>query len=180
MEIRRLKIHVIIISFLVVLGLGTAARGYLYNTRVLDPLQRRLDEVPGAVEIMVAPARRVVQLAAGRSVQLSQIVPTVQDVLRSQGEGFALEILEEPGVRNLEALGKMMFAVEQAVALGTFEELEPKLQQIAADFGQRLVLAVDRNYVYIQLSDEQGYVNRVISRGGAAAVPTIPVTGVSR
>lgn len=177
---RRIQVHIVLISFLVVLVVGTAARSYFHSTRVVEPLRASIAAVPGVTQVQMAPSQNgVVQIAVARDARLAEVIPAVQTMLQSYGGQFGLEVLENPSQRGREALRRIMFVVEEAIVQGSFVAMETQVEQIAQEFDQELMLAVDRNYVYLQLRDGHGYINRVISRDNGPVVSSAALGEVS-
>jgi predicted RNA-binding protein Jag len=125
-----------------------------------------VEAVPGVAEVNLVPGEQVVKIALHQSAYLSEIVPLVQKSLAAFGGQFTLELMDEPTAEQRDALRRMMFVVEEAILQGSFQDMEALLQEMAQEYGQELTLAVDRSYVYIQLRDGEGHLNRVIGRGG--------------
>jgi len=180
MEIRRIKVHIVLISFILMLILGIAARSFFHTTRVVEPLQRSIEAVPGVSQVTLVQSGhgQAVRIALKEDARLAETLPAVQQILQAYGGHFALEILDNPTFKAREALRRMMFVVEEAVAQGGFQVMEEEISEIAREFGQELILAMDRSYIYLQLNDTEGCLRRVTSRGSADTVRTVAGTEV--
>lgn len=180
MEFRRLKVHVVLIIFAVVLMLGLLGQYFLHQKQVLEPMMAQVAGVDGVQEATLSRRKQktVVSVFLDDDADLAETMAAVQHVLYSYGKEFALELLDDPSPTSLRAFQKMMFVLEEAVIQGNFREMETQLSQIADEFGQEMVLSLDRSYIYVQLKDGAGQLSRVISRGESAGVNTVDVSEV--
>ena len=181
MEIRRLKVHVVLIAFGAFLVLGLLGQNFLHQRQVVQPMMEQVAAVDGVQEAALSRGRRggVVRIFLDDNADLAETISAVQHILRSYGSGYVLELLDNPTPDARRALQEMMFVIEEAVVQGNFREMETLLHEIAEDFGQELVLSLDRSYIYLQLNDGTGQLIRAISRGDAAPVRTLDASEVN-
>jgi|SRR5690554_277250 len=176
MDMKRIKLHVVLISFILVLVLGLVGQSYIHQSRVVEPLVRDLKDVYGVEEVSFVKAGRMVQVRLSDDAYLAETVPTVQRIIQSYGD-FSLVLLDKPTPSAQRAFQHMMFVVEEAVAQGSFQSMEAGVKEIAEEYGLSLTIALDRSYIYLQLSEgadnDEGQLIRVISRGSAPAIQTI-------
>src|SRR5690554_4636351 len=152
MDMKRIKLHVVLISFILVLVLGLVGQSYIHQSRVVEPLVRDLKDVYGVEEVSFVKAGRMVQVRLSDDAYLAETVPTVQRIIQSYGD-FSLVLLDKPTPSAQPAIQQMMFELDEQVAQGSYQSIEAGAKQIAEEHALSLTIALNSSYIYLQRSE---------------------------
>lgn len=174
MRIFGLRIHIILLTFLIVLGGFLGAEYVRYESRLRPPLEQVLLSIPGVEAVEVEPGTGLRALApihvtvylhkdADLERTWAQVQKTVGDML---GRRRGAVMLEDARDQELDdAWREMRFAVEEALATGSFRQMVQDIHQVAAARGlDRPRVSMDGKFIYVTVSRGDAYLHRVISR----------------
>lgn len=171
MNFHKLRIHIVLLAFLlaVVIGLGA---NYLYEqTQVFRPLNAQLQEVAGVEAVDVEQTflgsgkRALVELVVDPDAPLSVTFSGVRQILAETRGNFALHLLDSADSSLIRLFQRVKIAAEEAIATGEFTALENRVQSLAEDAGINWELAMDREFIYLSLMSDTHHLQRIISRG---------------
>lgn len=166
---KKLRLHIVILTFLSVLVAGVAGREVLYRQQVQKPLDDRFAEIAGveSIELTGRGTQRELIVTLKKEVELDQtyqqIVQSAQSVL---GDDFvAIQLVDKRNTRLNDALHASHFAIEEGIATGRFTEMAERVTRILRGHGiDDFRLAVDETNVYLQMVDKENYLFRVFPR----------------
>ena len=184
MRVFGLRMQVVGLTFLVVLGVALAAGQLLYERRVRSPLEQVLLQVDGVEAVTVEPGGSMravgpthirVRLSPDADLERAYgaVARAAADNLGSRLGRIELEDARSPELE--ETLREMRFAVEEAVATGSFQQMADTLRAVAAARSlDHFRVSVDRQFVYLTLARDGAYLHELVARapygpGGAAA-----------
>jgi len=179
MRLRGFRISVALLVFLGVFVLGMGAQYLHQRTQVISPLVERLLEIPGVLDVSVEKglfrtgSRTLVILEVEQESSLGLTFGPVYETLAEAGGEYVVYIQDSPNLvyiqdsPNLELLRlfqDIQVAVEEAVMTGEFTRLGERVEEFAAEEGVTWELGVDRQFIYLTLSEGENTLRRVISR----------------
>lgn len=175
MEFKGYRIGIILVVFIVSLGLSFGAQYLSHQKRVIAPIYERFLTIPGVLDIDLTSeggkTNLVIILAEVEKLDL-----TIKQVLNEATDHNIIEriiIVDQTSPKLEDVYYQMHFTIEQALELGTFEDMALAIAQVAQanDVHQRSSL--DRNYVYLQLHDGEYYYYQVFSRNKETDMPIL-------
>lgn len=185
MRVFGLRMQVVGLTFLVVLGVALAAGQLLYERRVRSPLEEVLLQVDGVEAVTVEPGGSMravgpthirVRLSPDADLERAYgaVARAAADNLGSRLGRIELEDARSPELE--ETLREMRFAVEEAVATGSFQQMADTLRAVAAARSlDHFRVSVDRQFVYLTLARDGAYLHELVARtpytAGGAATP---------
>ncbi len=170
MRLRGFRIQVALLVFLVIVGLGLGIRYLHQQTRVIDPLTVQLQQIPGISSTniqqhMIGGARTLVALQLEADASLGTVFPRVYQTLASGGGAYAIQVQDSPTAAILALFQQMQIAVEEAIVTGEFTALSDRVETLARAADVEWDLGLDREFIYLSLTAEDGNLRRVIRRG---------------
>lgn len=184
MNLRGFQIKTAMIIFITVLALGLGLQ-YLHQAiQVLIPLTKELQELPGVERVHLSKgswpnrSRIMVELTLDAKVPLASSLGQVRQILSSLGGAYAIELEDSATGELVELFQKIQIAAEEAIMTGQFTLLEERVETLAFGRGLQWELAVDRDFVYLRLSDTANALQRVIARDEDGGRVTISTKGV--
>ncbi|MGE5593845.1 MAG: hypothetical protein ACM3X3_09230 [Betaproteobacteria bacterium] len=176
MKVFGLDIRKVIVAFLVTFAVLTGGRIAAYHVQVERPmeafLQRRADVaawqlLPGGGSASGLEVR--VKLREVRDLQAAYL--QIRDgIARATGRTPCLIIEDTRTAQLSDTYRRMRFAVEEAIARGTFRDMAEAVDALAAEARlDRWNVDVDSRNVYLQLHEGGHYLYEVIPRQDATA-----------
>lgn len=176
MKVFGLDIRKVIVAFLVTFAILTGGRIAAYHVQVERPMEAFLRSRADVAAWQIMPATGSasdlevrVKLKDVRDLQAAYL--QIQDgITRATGRVSRL-IIEDTRTGQLsDAYRRMRFAVEEAMARGTFRDMAKAIDALAAEAGlERWNVYVDSRNVYLQLHEGAHYLYEVIPRKDATA-----------
>ena len=171
MRFRGFKIQVALLVFLVVTGIGVGAQ-YLYQeTWVISPLVDDLKGIPGISQVRLEKddkrtgSRMLVALELDEDMPLAVVFERVYHTLLASGGDYVIQLKDSPSFALLELFQRIQIGLEEAIMTGEFTILETRIQSLADLAGASWELGLDRDFVYLSLTEGENSLRRVISRG---------------
>jgi hypothetical protein len=170
MRLRGFRISVALLVFLGVFVLGMGAQYLHQRTQVISPLVERLLEIPGVLDVSVEKglfrtgSRTLVILEVEQESSLGLTFGPVYETLAEAGGEYAVYIQDSPNLELLRLFQDIQVAVEEAVMTGEFTRLGERVEEFASEEGVTWELGVDRQFIYLTLSEGENTLRRVISR----------------
>lgn len=171
MRFRGFRIHVALLVFLVALGLGLGVQYYHRQTQVLHPLVEQLEEIPGVLSVRLdqgmfkAGSRQLVSMELAPGVPLVFVFEQVYQTLMASGGEYTIELEDSPNPAILNLFYRIQIAVEEAIMTGEFTTLETRISRLADSVGIDWELGLDREFIYLLLTEGEDNLTRVIRRG---------------
>ena len=168
---RGLKIHIIIVTFLVTLGLVWGGSYLSYQRRVALPLLSQLKSVPGVENAEIVPSSRrqkdvVIELKPGVETAITAYLEVERLAAAELGTSLASVRVTEHRTPALdEVFYRMHLQVQQGIATGIFTTMADNIAAIAAAenlSGQRVLVEPER--VIVALENEDGLLFAVVPR----------------
>jgi|SRR5690606_4406231 len=175
--------------FFIILFAGTLTAGSIfYQQGVRSPLEAELARLPGVETAAVEPAGgwrtiapTALRIRLERDADLEQLYPLIEDKIRAAvGHRTVPLVLEDGRTPALTAaLGKMKFAMEEALATGAFRRMEEELHAIGEGQGlDEVRVGIDRRFLYVTLRQGDGYLHHVVPRDEEGTLgPIVSVSG---
>ncbi|NLG80752.1 MAG: hypothetical protein GX492_13170 [Firmicutes bacterium] len=176
MKLFGLDVTKIILAFLVTFGILTGGRIAAYHVQVERPLESFLREHPDVVDWRLVRGGSAGLEVRVRLREVGDIQATYMDLCdglaRAAGRMPVL-VIQDGRTRELSATyRRMRFAVEEAIARGTFQEMAKAIDSEAKEAGlDRWGVYVDSGNVYLQLHKGGHYLYEVIPRHEPSTSP---------
>ena len=171
MRFRGFRIQVVLLVFLVVVALGLGVQYFHQQTQVIHPLAEQLEEIPGVLDVGLtkgffkAGSRMLVSLEVSQDVPLALVFERVHQTLMATGGDYAVQLKDSPNPAMLRLFHRIQIALEEAIMTGEFTTLEKRISILADPTGIDWELGLDREFVYLSLTEGSDILRRVISRG---------------
>ena len=172
---KNLNIKVLLATFVLVLVVALGGQHVYHQQRVLRPLESAFLAVDGVTAVEMDQTRQGygVTLTLAQVSSVKDVVGHVQQVAVDFDIPMLLTIQDSNDDRLSSVYYEMHFAVEEAVALGNFQEMAVNLREIASSQQVGLNVFVDNDYVYVQIHQDDRYLYRVISRDDASKIRSV-------
>lgn len=166
---RKMRLHIVLVAFVIVLMLGFAGQKILYRQQVQKPLEKRFAAIEGveSVQLKGSTARQELVVTMGKVTELEKTYQQVMDEARNiLGEEFdSIQLVDRRSPRLNEALHASHFAIEEGIATGYFTEMADEVAMVMESIGiDDYRLAVDETNVYLQMVDGENYLFSVFPR----------------
>ncbi|NLJ80812.1 MAG: hypothetical protein GX335_07300 [Firmicutes bacterium] len=171
MNLRGFKVKKAILVFLITLTLGLGAAYFVQQVQVIGPLLEELESIEGIEEVSLRrrglgrQAKKRIRLKINNEVPIAMVFGHVQHVLEEAGGEFVLQVEDSANPMLWEAFQSIQIPLEEAIMTGRFTLLEEEVKARAENLGTKWALALDRQYIYLVLENEDGVLQRIISRG---------------
>ena len=116
------------------------------------------------------------ELAPG--VPLVFVFEQVYQTLMASGGEYAIELEDSPNPAILNLFYRIQIAVEEAIMTGEFTTLETRISRLADSVGIDWELGLDREFIYLLLTEGEDNLTRVIRRGTNEGKITVWTDGV--
>lgn len=170
MKFRELRLHITLLTFMLVIAGGLLGQ-YLYQqTQVIGPLHSQLQAVVGVADVALERTlfgsrnRTQVRVELQPQVPLAPVLGEIQQILQASQGDFAVRVQDDPSDLLLQLFSRMQIAAEEAIATGQFTALEKRVEELAQAEAVDWELAVDRDFIYVTLARDESTLRRVISR----------------
>ena len=166
---KALNLRIVFVTFIVTVVLTLGAQRFLYHHRVTEPLQRRLEEIPGiaGAQIIDSGNRRSVAIQLEPEADFRSAYRAARDMaLDSLGDAFSdIIVLDNRDQKLEDSFYKMHFHVQQGIATGRFAEMAEGVSVIAhEDNLTHQQVYIGEEAVYIHLSDGEHHLYEVMNR----------------
>ncbi|HBN96430.1 MAG TPA: hypothetical protein DDZ66_09010 [Firmicutes bacterium] len=170
MHFRGFRVQRALLVFVVVFIVGLGVQYLHQQTQVIHPLREQLQDIPGvlSIELEEGPSRRgsrmLVSLDIEQDASLAIVFERVYQTLISTGGDYAIRVQDAPNSAILSLFQRIQIALEEAIMTGEFTALEARVQELADTAGVAWQLGLDREFVYLSLTEGENTLRRVISR----------------
>lgn len=170
MQLRGFRMKVALFVFFLVFALGMGVKYLHQQTRVIDPITAQLLQIPGVSSASVEQrllggSRVLVKLELENDAPLSTVFRKVYQTLASSGGNYAVQVQDSPDATILALFEQMQIAVEEAIMTGEFTLLSNRVERLASTAHVEWDLGLDREFIYLSLTDKDSSLRRVIRRG---------------
>lgn len=166
---KNIRLHIVLLAFIVVLLIGFLGQKVLYTQQIEKPLEERFAAIEGveSVELTGKGGQQELVISLAKVGQLDQtyreIVRTARSIL---GEDFdSIRLIDKRNTRLNDALHASHFAIEEGIATGRFTQMAHEVASVMESLGiEDFRLAVDETNVYLQIADKENYLFSVFPR----------------
>lgn len=166
MQIRGIRLKIVIIVFGVVLSLALIGQHFGHQKFVVDPLQRLFSQVEGVNQVVVDESDGKIRLTISfdRSKELHLTLQEILDLVNRHKGDFEILIKDNPNqhLENTEYL--LHFAIQEALQTGNFTAMANTIGQVATNNNVDYRIDVNQKYLLLQLYDGDNYLYKVTSR----------------
>ncbi|NLN19788.1 MAG: hypothetical protein GX162_11030 [Firmicutes bacterium] len=166
---KALNLRIVFVTFIVTVALTLSAQRLWYHHRVTEPLQRRIEDIPGIADAQIIDTgiRRIVAIRLEPEADFRSAYRAARDMaLDSLGHAFSdILVLDNRDQKLEDSFYKMHFHVQQGIATGQFTEMADGVSAIAReDELTHQHVYIGEEAVYIHLSDGEHHLYEVINR----------------
>ncbi|HHT68059.1 MAG TPA: hypothetical protein GXZ85_02235 [Firmicutes bacterium] len=170
MRFRGFRVQVALLVFVMVFVVGLGVRYLHQQTQVIQPLTQQLQEVPGVRRVeskrgmFGTGARTAVELEVEQGASLTTVFQRVHHILSAATGEYTVTVHDAPSAAMLALFQQIQVAVEEAVITGEFTALEARVRRVAEQAGVGWELGLDRDFIYLSLTEDFHSLRRVIAR----------------
>ncbi len=169
----KMRVHIIVITLVIVTLLGVGGQKLLYMQNVQRPLNQRFLAIAGveSYELLDTPGAQDLVVTVKPTADLQDMYQELEDVARQVlGEEIGrIRLVDRPNQRLEEVLHAAHFPVQEGIATGGFTAMNESISEIMADANiPEYRLAVDAENVYLQMLDGDYFIYSVYPRRTAA------------
>lgn len=170
MSYRGLHLPAAVLAFVLVLAVGLLGKHVYEQNQIIAPLEAELQQVVGVKKVAVQRSRGgwgsvlEIYLDLDAQVPLGAALGRVRQIAADFGENLVIHLRDSASPELLQLYEQVQLAAEEAVITGKFTLLAERVGQLAGSRGAGWELSVDRNFIYISLTDGEHTLRRVISR----------------
>jgi len=166
LRIEGIRFKIVLISFVVALCIVFPAKYLGHRKLVVEPIYEAFSRIKGVkkVELTETDGKMKLVINLDDVEQLELVMQQILDQVEHFQRPMQLVITDQANQKLEHVYHQMHFAIEQGITLGTFVEMAQNIESIAQANQILSRVAVDRDYVYVQLQDGEHYLYQVISR----------------
>lgn len=183
MNFRGFQTKTALVIFFLIIGCGLGIRHLYMQSQVLIPLHKQLTQLPGVVAIEIGKGKgpeqagTLVSLRLDDEVALGVTLEQVRKVLAGMPGVYTIELEDSADLNLISLFTKIRLAAEEALMTGQFSLMEERVRDLAETQDVVWELSLDREYIYLRLSNRDGMLQRVIKRGQEEGRILISETG---
>lgn len=175
LDLKKIKLPIVLVTFILVLLAVLGGQKFLFNQRVLTPLNDSFRAIDGISQVQLTPYRNfvLVEIKLAQDARLQQIVESVAQRASESNVTVKVRIegAEHPNLN--EAYTAMLFPIEEAIVQGNFRVMAELVAEISEQFNMEHQISVDRHYVYLKLAQGDDFSFYVINRGDDAPIQIV-------
>lgn len=166
MKFKGYRVGIILAVFIVSLGLVIGVNRFTHQRRVIAPIYQVFQAIEGvkSTEIEEQPQGLRVKVTLEQVNELEEVMDEILFQVEELGLLRQVDIVDNPNEALKKTFYKMHFVIEQAVALGNFQEMAETINQIAVAENVTQRMFVNKDYVFIQLHQGDYYLYHTSSR----------------
>lgn len=164
-----LRIHIIIITVIIVVLIGVGAQRLLYMQKVERPLNEMFLSIDGvkSYELLENPSGRELVVTVEPVEDLQTLYQEIHMVSRRVlGENISqIRLVDRPNSRLKAALYQAHYAIQEGIATGRFTEMSETVREVMASekiSNYRLTVGYDN--VYLQMIDGGYFIYSIFPR----------------
>lgn len=139
---------------------------FLYDKYYIkNGLEEKINQIVETEEIKIAKQENppTVYIRSSEIKDLQTVhQKTAEIVYQTLGPEFRVVFLDERTEKLSKLYEKCSFVIQEGIATGRFQEMNVKVQELAAEEGIQCHLTMDSFNVYLELDDGKGYLYEVI------------------
>lgn len=170
MNLRGFKVLKALVVFIIVLALGLGFQ-YMHRQRsVINPLVQKLENISGISEVRLTSgmlqrrSQTVINLNTDFHVPLAQVFGQLRATLQDAGGNYIIKLENNPNDILWKTFQEIQIMVEEAIMTGEFTLLEKRIQELTVTQKISSELAVDREFIYLRLTNDTSFLQKVIHR----------------
>jgi hypothetical protein len=169
MQIRGIRVEIILIFFLAILGLLFSGQQLFYRWQVLRPLEESFRDVAGVEEVNIERRQGQLylefQVAPVENLRTTylDLVGVGRELLGDRKVTVYIKDTRDPFLS--EVFYDMHFTIAEGIATGRFARMAGELEALVERAGlEKGRFYVDEDNVYVQLTKDDAYLYEIIPR----------------
>ncbi|MGI6035759.1 MAG: hypothetical protein ACOYCE_08160 [Limnochordia bacterium] len=169
MQIRGIRVEIILIFFLAILGLLFSGQQLFYRWQVLRPLEESFRDVAGVEEVNIERRQGQLylefQVAPVENLRTTylDLVGVGRELLGDRKVTIHIKDTRDPFLS--EVFYDMHFTIAEGIATGRFARMAGELEALVERAGlEKGRFYVDEDNVYVQLTKDDAYLYEIIPR----------------
>ncbi|MGB4504957.1 MAG: hypothetical protein WBI44_08695 [Syntrophaceticus sp.] len=163
----QIRLTTVILSLVVTLFILFC--GYLLYDKyyIKNGLEEKINQIVNVEEINIAkkenPPTVYIRSSDIKNLQTAH-QKTAEVVYQTLGPEFRVVFLDERSEKLSNLYEKCSFVIQEGIATGKFQDMNNKVQKLAAAEDVQCHLTIDSSNIYMELDDDNGYLYEVIPR----------------
>lgn len=186
MNFRGFRLQLTILVFIIVLVVGLSFQYLQQRTYVLKPLLQEVECIPGVEEVSLVKKslgnnnRIIVNLKLDPNVPFALSFGQVMEALQGAKGFYEVQLEDSPNLELWSLYQQIQIAIEEANVTGEFVMLEQRVARLAAEHNTLWELFVDRDRIFLRLTQAENMLQRVIHRGSDDGKISVQVKGENK
>lgn len=168
MNFRELKIRIIILVAVISLGVLFGAR-FAYEHLFLGSLKEAFLSIDGVADLKVERGQQTILVVTLERVERLETTYGAIRALAEErlGNHWTVELVDQRNGELVERYHQLHYALWQAISTGDFVEMADRVEAVTQGLDARIT--VDRDFIYVELETEDGYLYEIMPRQGGQA-----------
>lgn len=166
MNFKGYRIGIILFVFCISLGLVLGITRFTHQHRVIEPIYETFQSIDGVKDVSLEEQGQHLRVVLTLE-QVHRLEKTISQIIQTAEEfGLTEQIIIVDQANELleETFYKIHLAIEEAIAIGNFQEMAETIQEILAATNINHRVYVNQDYIFVQLHYQESYLYQVFSR----------------